>query len=752
MNTPRRRARTAGFSGILRRLVVIAGLAFLASAAAAEDATAPPPPGGPPPAGGGPGPMTPERRAWREGMWPAPTAEDWAKPCLLTWQRTWDDAVAVSKETGKPILVCINMDGEIASEHYAGVRYREPEIAALYEPYVTVIASVYRHNPRDYDDQGRRIPCPRFGGVTCGEHIWIEPIIYEKFCDGQRVAPRHIMVELDGNETYDVFYRNDTASVFADIKKGIDERPTKPPVVVRGDRPVLERVASRDVVDRAAVEAAYQGADAAQRKALLEAAVKHPEAAPLDLLRLAVFGLDVEASRTAREALTKVETPAATDLVSDALRVPMDPAERETLIATLKRLGSASPLARWLAVVHSGLAADGGAVDPRAWAEKGNGSAATPWPDWAGLEARLEFEARAAKSRPDDPAALLDLAQTSLALAVEAPRTYAAEAWRAKLTARHLYVDARRKALEAEKLGAKGWRLDSVVALAAYHTGDTEEAYARAASAVKDLPPGDTSWNSMAVLTVFAEGRWKAMKKAVKEKQDFPPAWLTDVNAAYAVLLHHPMGTEGQVLWHYDLLDWLGATDAATRILKNGLGRFRDSNLLHERLREYVLRKQGPQGLERTYEEMLAAKDATPGLGWFAGAAAAAAGDSLRRRGRYADALAAYERAIALYGRAAEADPALREAADRAAALAYAGRARIAYQMNDDEAALKELLASFQRAPDAAGTKDGVGIAPAETGETLLARLREAKREEMVKALETALGKIDPDLLVPEGE
>src|SRR5688572_24808934 len=48
----------------------------------------------------------------REATWPAPTAEDWKKPCLIAWQRTWEDAQAVSKETGKPILVCVNMDGE----------------------------------------------------------------------------------------------------------------------------------------------------------------------------------------------------------------------------------------------------------------------------------------------------------------------------------------------------------------------------------------------------------------------------------------------------------------------------------------------------------------------------------------------------------------------------------------------------------------------------------------------------------------
>ncbi|NJN14662.1 MAG: hypothetical protein HC813_03350, partial [Planctomycetes bacterium] len=236
-------------------------------------------------------------------MWPAPTAEDWEKPCLITWQRSWEDALAVSKETGKPILVCINMDGEIASEHYAGVRYRQPDIAALYEPYVTVIASVYRHNPRDFDDEGRRIPCPRFGCVTCGEHIAIEPVIFEKFCDGRRIAPRHIAVDLEGNETYDVFYRNDTASVFADIRDKVPEsRPPETPIV-RGDRPILERVKSRHIEDRVAVEQAYREGDAAMRGKLLEAAFAATEAAPLDLLRLAIFGMDVGPREQGAEAL-----------------------------------------------------------------------------------------------------------------------------------------------------------------------------------------------------------------------------------------------------------------------------------------------------------------------------------------------------------------------------------------------------------------------------------------------------------------
>ena len=233
----------------LRCSTLTLGLAFLASSAAAQI----------------PG-------VSREQMWYAPTAQDWAKPVLITFQRTWEDALAVSVETGKPILICVNMDGEIASEHYAGIRYRQAEKAALYDPYVNVIASVYRHSARDFDEEGNRILCPRFGSVTCGEHIIIEPFLYEKYFDGQRIAPRHVMVELDQSETYDVFYAFDTDSVFQSISDGITERDPGKLKIVRGDRTIIERVESRDVVDRIAVEDAYKTGDEQLRGSLLDAA------------------------------------------------------------------------------------------------------------------------------------------------------------------------------------------------------------------------------------------------------------------------------------------------------------------------------------------------------------------------------------------------------------------------------------------------------------------------------------------------
>ena len=290
----------------------------------------------------------------RESMWRAPTAEEWAKPCDIAWQRTWEDAVAVSQATGKPILVCTNMDGEIASEHYAGVRYRDPKIAALYEPYVCVIASVYRHTPRDHDADGHRIECPRFGTVTCGEHIVLEPIVFEKFFDDVRVAPRHVAVELDGTEIYDVYYAFDTQSVFAAIERGVQGRPETKPWPT-SDRPLLERVASPLAADREAVEKAYGTGDRELRRQLLIAAGQAGGAAPTEMLRLALFGLDEELARLGAQALAGTDSLDAVELISKALGGPLPEAEREALIVALERLAAQSPRAELLAAVHRGL-------------------------------------------------------------------------------------------------------------------------------------------------------------------------------------------------------------------------------------------------------------------------------------------------------------------------------------------------------------------------------------------------------------
>jgi hypothetical protein len=701
------------------------------------------------PRGGTPG-GPPAPQGSREETWPAPTAEDWRKPCLVSFQRSWEDALAVARESGKPILVCVNMDGEIASEHYAGVRYREPDKAALYEPYVCVIASVYRHTPRDYDDQGRRLLCPRFGSVTCGEHIAIEPILYEQFMDGRRIAPRHIGVDLreGGAEMYDVFYRYDTASVFEDIQNGIAERPPVPPLV-RGDRPLEERVASRDALDRAAVETAYLQGDRRTRRRLLEEALVHRELDHVDLLRLALFGLDVELARLARAALAESDSEKAIELIAETLRVPLEAAEREALLAALARLGEKYPRARTLAAVQQGLARPSGALDATLWSERLAGAEYPPPSEWNAVEARIERQARESATRPTDPAAQLELAEAALALAVDpgTAKILAADYRTASDYARLQFEDARRAAREAQRLGASGWRLDAVLALSSYYLGDLAEAHARAESSVRELPSGEASWNAMGVLALFAQARQQAVLAALREKKEWPSHWLADVNAAYTVLGQHPLGADHQVAAHHDFLRALGARERAASVLAAGLARFPESWALHERLRIQSLEERGVEGLEAAYAPLLSAEPRLPSVAWFAGYAALVTAEYYRRAGNPAAAAAAYGRAIERYESGVQENPASQSSADHYVALALAGLGRLALERGDHLRALEELEASFARKPEAAATLDGLNLCAVDTAKMLLARLKEQRQEILVARLQTALERLDPALL-----
>jgi len=714
-------------------------LALLVLSSAASAAAQGDPRGGTP---GGPAQMG----GSRESTWPAPTAADWQKPCLVQFQRTWTDALEVARESGRRILVCVNMDGEIASEHYAGLAYRTPEKARLYEPYVCVIASVFRHTPRDYDDQGRRVPCPRFGSVTCGEHIAIEPVVYELFLDGRRIAPRHIGVDVQagGTELYDIFYRFDTASVFTDIDKHALHVPA-----TRGDLPLEERVASRDRADRETVERAYLEGDRVTRRRLLAGALVHQELDHVDLLRLALFGLDVELARLARAALAEADSEKAIDLIVEVLRVPMEKPERDALLAALERLAEKYPRARTLAAVEQGLARPSEALDAAGWTAEPAGAEYPAPKEWNTIEARVEGELRASAGRPDDPEAQLALAEAALELAVdpETARILAADYRTGADFARLHFEDARRAARAAERLGSTSWRVQAVQAVASYYLGDQEEAFARAERVARELPSGDASWNGMACLALFAQARERAIWRAVRANERWPSAWLADVDAAYSVLGSHPLGADHQVAAHHDFLKHLGARPRAAQVLEAGLTRFPESWVLHERLRQQALEERGVEGLEAAYAERLAATPRPPSVEWFAGYAALVTAEYYRRAGNPAAAEAAYGRALEHYAAALVERPDSAASTDHYVAMALAGRARLFFERNDDERALAELEAAFARKPEAAAAPDGLNLSAVDTAKGLLARLRAGGNAPLVARLEAALGRLDPAAL-----
>lgn len=677
-------------------------------------------------------------------MWPAPTAEDWAKPVPIQWQRTFEDAIEVSKQTNRPILVCVNMDGEIASEHYAGIRYREPEIAALYEPYVCVIASVYRHTPRDYDEHGRRIPCPRFGTVTCGEHIALEPIVFDRFLDGERVAPRHIMVELDQSEVYDVYYAFDTQSVFDRIERGMTER-NLPVTDMPSDLPPSDMVTSPDSQHRAAVEKAYLEGDRILRRDLLRRAIAGGTKAPVDVLRLAIYDVDVELSQLARRALLTATSEGAIDLIARALRVPMEAEERDALIGALERLGKTYPRAETLAVVFRGLAAEAGTVDVRSLSQALLEAGPKVVTRAETVDRVTEIDRRAT-SDPSDAESKLELAEATLSLAKD-PST---DSRYARLS----FEDVRKSALDAERLGAYGWRSNATLAIAEYRLDNLDEAYRRAEMAVTSMPKGELGEHTAEVLGIFGEARRMAITEAVLKSEEWPAQWLNDVNESYGFLVTHQAGTENHVVAHHDFLVWLGAKERAREVMETGLRRFPDSAILHDRLRTRLLRTLGPAGLENHYAEWLdrdAGQSTT--LAWFAGYASMVTAEYQRRIGKRGEADGSYDRARRRFDswaeRAGPEDGTVEDTRAHYAAMCHAGRARNALDEGDFERTWSELQKSFEAREASAANLDGLGFSAVATTRMLVSGAQRAGLQAIADAAQAKIEALDPILLLP---
>jgi hypothetical protein len=714
---------------LVLRLVALSTLAVALDAVAAQEGV-PPPPG-----------LVPEQ------MWPAPTAADWQKPVQIRWQRTWEDAVRLSKQTTRPILVCVNMDGEIASEHYAGVRYRDPEIGKLYEPYVCVIASVYRHNPRDYDEQGRRIPCPRFGCVTCGEHMQMEPVVYEQVLDDKRIAPRHIMVELDGSETYDVFYTWDTQSVFDTIRNGIADRKQRIDLVTRGDRTVLEEVASPDSRDREEIEREFVQGDEARRRELLEAALAQGDQAPIELLRLASYALDPDLAKRARAGIAAARSTGAVDLIAETLRLRLLPGERLELVKALGDLGEANMRARTLANAHRGLHQENAAIDAARWNAALSAQTYEPAPiddDPATVAMQRD---QVLSARPEDADAHLDVAEASLLQALEL--SAGSGRGSARLTHRVrqlLFADVVREVTAAEQLGASGWRPDALKALVAFHEGKKREAYALATASSPSLPPDAPGRLAMELLALFAEARQEAIVDAVRRRKDWPPSWSADVNAAYEVLATHPFGRDEHAAYHYDFLRFFAAAETDD-VLDRGLARFPASPILHQRHRMRLLERSGPAGLEADYERRLQEAGTPAAMPWFAGYASLVAAEVYRRSSAFDEALAAYGRAMERFERFGAAN----EESDAAhyLAMAHAGVARIHLEAARLAECLSSLQQSFATAPLAAAATDGLGVTAVQTADMLRARATEAEAKDIVAAVDAALGELPPAALEP---
>lgn len=202
----------------------------------------------------------------------------------IEWQRSLADALAVAAAEHRPLLIAVNMDGESASDRIWREEYRDPAFVAAANRCVCVAASLFRHNPHDHDEQGRRVECPRLPGLTCGEHVALEPQLFEKFlADGERVAPRHALVKTDGTKVFDLSLCFDLKDIDRALQAAVADLPPRP-VVDFAAMGWEELAARRDHAGRGALEARLAGADEAGTLAGLAAIGKAGDAGAWEAL------------------------------------------------------------------------------------------------------------------------------------------------------------------------------------------------------------------------------------------------------------------------------------------------------------------------------------------------------------------------------------------------------------------------------------------------------------------------------------
>jgi len=297
-----------------------------------------------------------------------------AAPCQapdgrqVHWQRTLADALDLQAATGRPILVALNMDGESASDRIVHENYRDPAFVAASRSCICLVGSLFRHTPRDHDDEGRRIPCPRLGHVTCGEHIALEPLLFERFlADGERVAPRHALVLPDGQKPMDVSLSFDLREIDDALFDALGGLPL-PRTIDTSGASWSALAARRDHLGRLTFEDALASASTTSALDALRAASQFGDAGSIEALRrLAARFPDLDTTLRGA-ALDTAERLGLADGMAGTLRTAFrevgafpgraDRAGRTAVLPALARLGGSNASTRSLllaALATSGL-------------------------------------------------------------------------------------------------------------------------------------------------------------------------------------------------------------------------------------------------------------------------------------------------------------------------------------------------------------------------------------------------------------
>lgn len=654
---------------------------------------------------------------------PAPAA---AAP-HVEWQRTLADALAVQQATGLPLLIAVNMDGEVFNERFANTTYRDPDFVTSTRGYVCVVASPDRHTERDYDALGNRIECPRFPGCTCSEHIQIEPELFRRYFNGNRNAPRHVGVGADGKILFDRFLDQSMQTAIDAIQKHRGDAGKQPGP--SNDYPAL--FARRDALARRTIELAWRQGDAAQKKRLLEAAAGASNE-PTDLFRAALREEDPTVFALGALALAKHAGKEAVIDLEDALARCDDPKVIAALVARATELGKTDAAAARLAAHLAPAAADAARV-VRPW---GNAWTPTPWDaeDRDAVERELDRCEAALKKNGADDASRLQLATAQFALADILVRD-------GQKNAQLWYGDAIATARRIQDAGLHA-EVQGVIAYAAYMSGEHDtagKAMVQAQTLVNSQRTPSTllAARVLEVLilgianTVYADAEGAA-SRSQRAEIDRTLGMLT-------LLQERKVARESALLAGIGLLEFGGLRRQARAMLADVVAKFPASAKAHERWRRRLLIDLGADGMRSAYAAHVKAAADQPTAQWFAGLAALTAAEQHTTDNRPDQAMRAYDEAIERFGKSAADNADYADSANHYVVLALGGRAELRLARGALPAAVDDLLRANGLRAASLDENDGLQRKPRAIAARVFAALEKAGQTELAAKLKPIL-------------
>lgn len=659
----------------------------------------------------------------------APTApatpQEKAPPPRILWQRSLEDALRVQEATGKPLLVCVNQDGETFCERFADDTYRDPEFVALTEKFVCVIASPDVHTKRDYDGRGRRVECPRFPGVTCSEHKNIEPLLFARWFRGERYAPRHVAVDLAGKVVFDR-YLDGSMQTAIDAIRELGARGPSP--VVPGGDVMLQRV---DAAARLRFERAYATADGKGRVAMLQTAAS-TGSVPIDALRMALRDDDAEVFVTGAKLLSAIADATCAIDLHDALARCDDKHLAALLEATLFRVveGDAALVreAGHRIAARNGFLADGQVLALR------RDAAADPFDsdERDAIEGALDAAVAERKQNAQDAGAALRVALGHAALALFlVPEGHA--------TVPLLFEDALRaaKALPADATAAQKAAAAVVETICVWQGGDAEAARARADEAIELAKTAGALALPRRVALEFLRVRARTQAAAAYATA-MPLTHQKAVEAAaraFAQLWTERDRVE-DALETAALLAFANARHEAASVLQAARVKFPNSTQLHADLRARLLIDRGARALVRDYVAWADAAEDRATADWFCGYAALVAAETEVTDRESKDAERAYSIAIERFAASKANNADFADSADHYAVLALAGRALERHLTGNADGAVEDLLAARALRPASLSEKDGLERKPEAILRRVQKELREQGKDELAARLD----------------